>query len=397
MPKPTSVPGLPRGWDPAAQATWIQGDKQGAIDAVLKRLNAIPPQDRPVEPILQLSYYIFLAGDPGGAVRFLEHARQRFPRHAELLLNLSVCLYRSGRYEEALLRVDEVLALTPDDIAAHDGKCSTLSRLGRHAEAAATGTRALHLKDLAAAPPAAGWKLPAATPAEWAARPGKRNVIAFSLWGGLPRYTQGALDNALAAPRIYPGWTPVYFVDETVPQGLVADLEALGADVRMEPAGQGLRQKLAWRFRVANDPGVGRFLVRDVDSVIGEREKAAVEAWIASGKWFHAMRDWWTHTDLMLAGMWGGVAGVLPDLGALLAAYRPRAAETPNVDQWFLRDCVWSYVRSSCLVHDRYFSPPGAVPWPLPDPPGNYHVGQNEYAVRRIEQEERLKAPRVKG
>jgi hypothetical protein len=33
----------------------------------------------------------------------------------------------------------------------------------------------------------------------------------------------------------------------------------------------------------------------------------------------------------------------------------------------------------------------------LPDPPGNYHVGQNEYAVRRIEQEERLKAPRVKG
>ena len=49
------------------------------------------------------------------------------------------------------------------------------------------------------------------------------------------------------------------------------------------------------------------------------------------------MRDWWTHTDLVLAGMWGGVAGVLPDLRTMFNKYRSRHAETPHWDQWFLR------------------------------------------------------------
>ena len=94
----------------------------------------------------------------------------------------------------------------------------------------------------------------------------------------------------------------ITFLFADVPAEVRARLAQLGADVRLEPSGQPMREKLAWRFKVANDPSVGRFLVRDVDSVIGEREKAAVDAWLASDKWFHVMRDWWTHTDLILAG-----------------------------------------------------------------------------------------------
>ena len=132
------------------------------------------------------------------------------------------------------------------------------------------------------------------------------------------------------------------------------------------PAGQSLRQKLCWRFQVANDPGVGRFLVRDCDSVVNQREVAAVQQWLASESWFHVMRDWWTHTDPILAGMWGGVAGVLPDLAALLSAYKPPAKETANVDQWFLRDLLWGSIRPLALVHDRCFRSEGSVPWPTP-------------------------------
>jgi hypothetical protein len=36
-----------------------------------------------------------------------------------------------------------------------------------------------------------------------------------------------------------------------------------------------------------------------------------------------AIRDGWTHTDLMLAGMWGGVAGALPDLQTQADRYVP--------------------------------------------------------------------------
>jgi len=102
------------------------------------------------------------------------------------------------------------------------------------------------------------------------------------------------------------------------------------------------------------------------------------------------MRDWWTHTDPMLAGLWGGIAGVLPPLHGLLTEYQTAVMETPNVDQWFLRDMVWPLMREHCLVHDRCFSMPGSLPWPTPTPAGLEHVGQDAHAADARAQEARL-------
>lgn len=384
-----SAAACPDGWQTAAHTRWLAGERQAAIDAVLAALNA-QGAAKDAELLLQLGYYIYFCGDPAGAAAFLEKGRQLYPRHPQLLLNLAVCLRRSGQPAAAVERLEELLAIEPANPVAHDLLCSALHQLGRDDAAAVAGTRALALKDGANRTPPAGWQLPATTPAAWAGQPGKRPVIAFSLWGSNPRYLRGALDNALAAPAIYPGWSLRYYVDDSVPGELCAALAELAAEVRREAPGQSVRRRLGWRFQVANDPAVGRFLVRDVDSVLNLREKRAVDAWLASDCWFHALRDWWTHTDLLLAGLWGGVAGVLPPLLPLLEAYRPPAVETPNIDQWFLRDRVWCMVRRSCLVHDRCFTPPGAKPWPEAPPPGNLHVGQDVYATRRAEQESRL-------
>ena len=191
----------------------------------------------------------------------------------------------------------------------------------------------------------------------------------------------------------YLSWLdPRFYIDVTVPPDFVALIRRIGADVVVAERAHAMREKLCWRFQVANDPGVGYFLVRDADAVIGRREAQAVEAFLHSGKWFHSIHDWWTHTDLMLAGLWGGVAGVLPNLASMLAKYRSRNVETPNVDQWFLRDRVWAFVRQSCLVHDRCFRPPGAVPLPAPANAGDRHIGQDEYAVRAPDQERLLRS-----
>lgn len=379
----------PKEWDLAAHLLWQQGSRQPAIDAVLALLNKHGP-GKPVALVLQLVYYIFLVGDPASAAAFLEMQRAHHPQHPELLLNLAVCLSLSRQPGPAVERIHELLRLEPDNVVAHDSLCNCLSQLGQFEQAAVAGSRALTLKDLGHRLPPQAWRLPDARPADWAGAPGKAAVVAFSLWGTNPRYLRGAIDNALMAPQVYPGWTLRFFVDDSVPAELCRTLKALGADLVLEPPGQGMRQRLAWRFKVANDPTVGRFLVRDVDSVVNLRERAAVDEWLASECWFHVMRDWWTHTDLMLAGMWGGVAGVLPDLTDLLNNYQPATAETPNIDQLFLREKVWACVRQSCLVHDRCFTPSGASLWPEADPPGNAHVGQDLFAAGRAAQEARL-------
>jgi hypothetical protein len=217
-----------------------------------------------------------------------------------------------------------------------------------------------------------------------------RRIIAFSLWGNNPRYLRGALHNQLVAARLYPGFTCRFYVDSSVPADLLAALELNGAELVHDEAEPTQRRRLTRRFHVADDPAVAVHLVRDCDSVLNPREAGAVTQWLESGKPIHVMRDWWTHTDPMLAGMWGGLGGVLPPLEPLLAAYNPRVMETANWDQWFLRDRIWALVRPVAMVHDRLFGSEGSQPFPGPQPTGNVHVGQDEYAVRRDKQAGKL-------
>ncbi|AXE35190.1 tetratricopeptide repeat protein [Chromobacterium phragmitis] len=379
----------PSAWDPGAHASWQAGKPQEAVALTLAAVNR-HGRKKPVDLVLQLAYYLFLAGQHHAAAQALAQVRPDYPDNREVLLNLGVSLARSQQYEQAIPTLQAYLAHDPGDALVHATLGTCLHRLGRLQEAAEAGSRSLALSDRRHGAAPAGWRLPDADPAAFAA--GKSQVIAFSLWGGNPRYLRGAIDNALAAPQVYPGWRLRFYLDETVPEDVRRELAALGCELVLETPGQSLRQRLTWRFQAANDPQVGRFLVRDADSVIGPREKLAVDEWLASDRWFHVMRDWWTHTDLILAGMWGGVAGALPPLDTLLAGYRSGHMETPNVDQWFLRDKVWSYVRLSCMVHDRCFASHAARPWPGPRPEGNRHVGQDVFASQRDSQEQRLAA-----
>ena len=372
----------PTEWDAPAAALWTQGRH---ADAVARAATAAH-EAQWLRPglALQCAYYLFQLKDHATALSVLSEQHARTPGNVQVQENLAVLHARLAQWAPAVEMANRVLSLDAANFNACDTLARALHALGREAEAAQAGTRSLHLKDtrvtLQADP---RWRLPGGTPAEFTA--GKRDVIAFSLWGGEPRYLRGALRNLLLAPDLYPGWEVHLHMDRSVPRRFIAQARELGAKVYMHRDAP-LRERLAWRFLVANVPGVGRFLVRDADAVIGVREAVAVQAWVASGRWFHVMRDWWTHTDVMLAGMWGGVAGVLPDLRALQAGYQPPSVETANIDQWFLRDRVWPFVRQSCLVHDRCFGAPGSERFPGPVPPGDAHVGQCEYSVRAQEQ-----------
>jgi hypothetical protein len=147
------------------------------------------------------------------------------------------------------------------------------------------------------------------------------------------------------------------------------------------PAGQPPHRRLLWRFEVAADPTVRRFLCRDADSLLTVKERVAIDAWLASAYHFHAMRDWYTHTDLLLAGMWGGVGGILPPVATLLSAYQAWRVEHDHVDQDLLSETVWPILRGHVLIHDSVFAPClGSVPFPPYGAlPAGMHIGQNAF------------------
>ncbi len=328
-----------------------------------------------------LGLMFYALGDFSASAKILSAACELWPDDIELLVNIGVTQRRLGRQSEAGGWFEKVLVLDRDNITAHDGLAGVYGDLGQLDKAISHGKHALVLKDQLATNTASGIKLSAY---DHAPDKNGNNIIAYSLWGQKERYLTGAIKNVELCPFIYPGWTCRIYCDETVPEYIRGKLIALGAELVMMSRQTRSFEGLFWRFMVTSDTTVNRFLIRDADSIITTREYNAVSEWIESGKPFHVMRDWYTHTDTMLAGMWGGVAGLLPDLEPFWQDHLNSSYKNANSDQKFLREKVWGAIRGDCLIHDRLFRVLGSKPFPdNKGISGTTHIGQNYHATLR--------------
>lgn len=192
----------------------------------------------------------------------------------------------------------------------------------------------------------------------------RKNIICYSLFGNLPRYCETAILNAELAKKIYPEWTCRFYLDDSVPDKIVERLAQEGAEIiKITPEQQKI-SGLFWRFFIFDDPNVQCFLIRDADSLLSYKEKAAVEQWLSSGKWFHIMRDALEHSELILAGMWGGYSGILKNIKTLSQDYYDQLPIlNKTIDQHFLRT-LYPTVAQSVMIHDNYLLDPDSSPFP---------------------------------
>ncbi|CAL4087115.1 unnamed protein product, partial [Meganyctiphanes norvegica] len=144
----------------------------------------------------------------------------------------------------------------------------------------------------------------------------------------------------------------------------VKDLPHIGNLLEAQPVGR------MWRFAVMGDPTVEIFLSRDVDSVILDREVAAVKEWLASGSEFHVMRDHPNHMAVMLAGLWGGHNNRRPELAKVRdSMFAEPLNLTRKFDQFQLASKLWPIIKNVSLQHDSYTclvpSHEGSIPFPV--------------------------------
>ncbi|MFD1627017.1 tetratricopeptide repeat protein [Azospirillum griseum] len=264
--------------------------------------------------------------------------------------NLGIALGKIDLLERAASALRMAARIDPTHLDALDKLTITLCALNQEDEANVWAEALLDLKNrLALADAPKKIALPA-QPQDPERR--NRQVIAFSLWGTDELYTKGAVANAHLTRSLFPGWECRIYHDNSVPVPVLDELTAAGADLVTMPPDSGPTMGPYWRFFAANDPTVTLFLCRDCDSRLSAKEVLAVEAWIRSGYPFHIMRDHVLHTELIMAGMWGGRAGLLPDLSALAERFARSTADRWQ-DQRFLRRWVWPLIRNHALIHDR--------------------------------------------
>ena len=179
-----------------------------------------------------------------------------------------------------------------------------------------------------------------------------KKIISFCLWGNDLKYTVGALINAELAKTIYPGWIPRFYIGSSTTPAVTKQLLKTGAEVVNMPE-EGDWRGMFWRFYPAGEPDVDVMLSRDTDSRLSLREKAAVDAWLATDSPFHIMRDHPAHRTEILGGMWGARGGFLTEIKQLIDGYQK--GDFWQVDQNFLRENIYPRVKSVAVVHDEFF------------------------------------------
>ncbi len=415
---------IPKEWNTRAHGLFLEGKVQDAVNMALKDAEANPKR------LNQAAYYCFVFGDYDHAFMLFKRHLKHSPKDIEILNNVTACCIKLHRYSEAVSHAKQVLLLEPEFFSAFDALAHALGELGDMDGARKAGTKALLLKDRAVTRRARNASLlpeekdggillvpdaekkvctfpvgdillrkietmrriPIAVlpPKEeireiLRATDAKKKVCAFSLFGNNPRYLRGALYNVIVGKELYPEWTMRFYVDGTVPHELRDALKGLDAEVLEQEDGQPRDRKLCWRFLVASDPEVGRFMMRDCDSAFSLREALVVDEWLESGELFHVIRDHHAHTDLMLAGLWGGVSGVLSDMQGMLGNFFATARNiTSHTDQFFLAEYVWPTIKESCLVHDRIFDAFSPRRPPMKHfRTKNDHIGANRFASDR--------------
>ncbi|HTH60558.1 MAG TPA: hypothetical protein VL689_10445 [Paraburkholderia sp.] len=324
------------------------------------------------------------AGRYAQALELCLRITRTHPRISGAWIDAAVNCVKLERWDDAIRCAQTALACGGDTLGLYDALAHAHCAKRQADDTRRYGLRALTLREqrFGVAPP-----VPHALPAPMPPLPGpgtrERNVISFALFGGSSKYCETAVLNALLQPHVYPHWICRFYVDDSVPAAIVRRLADAGAQVVFVEGEAARWPGTTWRFLALDDPHVDRALFRDADSVISEREAQAVDAWLSSGKHFHAMRDNGTHTELLLAGLWGAVRGSLPPLVDLMGRYLTRPPESARfADQYFLRQYVWPYARTSLLQHDSVFGFLDAQPFPGGPTPDDFHVGYAEGSTR---------------
>ena len=195
-----------------------------------------------------------------------------------------------------------------------------------------------------------------------------KKIISFSLWGNDPKYTIGAVKNAILTEQIYPGWTSRFYVGKSVPVNIITTLKSFENVEVIEMGEMGDWTGMFWRFYACEDADI--MLSRDTDSRLSMREKLAVNEWLSSDKNFHIMRDHPLHVTEILGGMWGCRNGILKGMENMINEYTK--GDFWQVDQNFLKEKIYPIVKNDLFVHDSYLT---------------YNDKKNPFPSERINQE----------
>tara|TARA_Y100001938_G_scaffold142282_1_gene213253 strand:+ start:429 stop:1301 length:873 start_codon:yes stop_codon:yes gene_type:complete len=166
----------------------------------------------------------------------------------------------------------------------------------------------------------------------------KIKVISYYLDSNEPRYTVGAIANAIYSQQLYPEWLCEFNITSNVNLEVSDRINELPhtsvTKLQHEPDDY---SGMFYRFESLSNPNVEAVVYRDCGSRLTEREKSAVDEWIESDFNFHIMHD---HVKLPFfpQGCWGAKPMGLPNIKDVALNFLEMLRNRPWEKLCFLND-----------------------------------------------------------
>jgi hypothetical protein len=206
-----------------------------------------------------------------------------------------------------------------------------------------------------------------------------RGCLSYCFWGRTSGpYFDGITLNVERASKFYPGWDIAIFLPRNV-HSVLAGL-SLGSNVRIIPSDLNeCWNGMFWRMLPIFWNDYTHLCIRDLDSLVSQREADATKEWINDNTDLHIMRDHPAHTAPIMGGMFGVKVNE-----KTRHAFRPIKkiildSEIHNnegywqIDQVFLANTVYPALRDSATIHDPYYK---KTDFPTPREEPHLYVGR---------------------
>ena len=188
------------------------------------------------------------------------------------------------------------------------------------------------------------------------------NIVSMSLYGNEAKYMIGAIKNAELIKKNFPGWKLRIYLEANldspryglVSSSVIKNLRQLGVDLQYIDTKEESIPPMMWRFLVADDEWVDRFIIRDSDSRLTMRDAFAVNAWVQSNATFGCVRDHPSHAAYAISGgMWGARARELRRLLRTTWREMLRGSRADYLeDMNFLNSVIWPKVMGDAYCAD---------------------------------------------
>lgn len=180
-------------------------------------------------------------------------------------------------------------------------------------------------------------------------------IFSFSLFGSNTKYLHGARMNAALVKNIFPGFWCRFYVDKTIPESLLMDLEDAGCEIVRKPQTINLGG-MFWRFESLDFSGVHMMGVRDVDSRLCIRDYWATQEFLHHQEaMYHTFRDHPYHQTHLNGGFFSAKKPI-EGIQEMISKY-PHSGGYGH-DENFLREVIWPIVKNDLMVHSTFGTGP---------------------------------------